>query len=55
MRGHWDKQRFEAIKMEFNRKFGKTLMARVRGETSGDYRDFMVAVLEARPYGTHNY
>lgn len=45
LRGHWNRSRFEQVKSAYLRHYGKTLMARVRGETSGDYKDFMVAVL----------
>lgn len=45
IRAHWNRPRFQAIKQAFHQKYGKTLLARVRGETSGDYRNFMCAVI----------
>ncbi|KAF8500116.1 hypothetical protein JB92DRAFT_2979461 [Gautieria morchelliformis] len=45
IRAHWNRPRFEGIKQTFHQKYGKALLARVRGETSGDYRDFMSAVI----------
>jgi annexin A7/11 len=45
IRAHWNRPRFQAIKQTFHQKYGKTLLARVRGETSGDYKDFMSAVI----------
>jgi len=45
IRAHWNRARFDAIKQLYHQKHGKTLLARVRSETSGDYRDFMSAVI----------
>jgi len=48
MRAHWNKPRFDAIKAAYERKERKPLANRVKGEISGDYRDFMVAVITSR-------
>ncbi|KAF8587615.1 Annexin [Ramaria rubella] len=45
IRAHWNRARFQVIKQAFHQKHGKTLLARVRGETGGDYRDFMSAII----------
>jgi len=45
IRAHWNRPRFEAVKAAYRQKYGKALLARVRGETGGDYRDFMCAVI----------
>lgn len=45
-RAHWDRRRFEAIKAEFAHSQSKRgLKARVEGETSGDYKRFLSAVI----------
>ena len=46
VRVHWDRQHKERVKSEYQRRYGKDLIQRVRGETSGDYRDLMVALLQ---------
>ncbi|KAF8333526.1 uncharacterized protein EI90DRAFT_3121868 [Cantharellus anzutake] len=45
VRNHWNKARFEAIKTAFIRKDDKTLAARVKSETSGSYRDLLLAII----------
>ena len=47
VRTHWDKRRMEAVKDAYKRRYGKTLEARVRGETSGVYRDLLVELIRA--------
>ncbi|KAF9062722.1 hypothetical protein BDP27DRAFT_1233202 [Rhodocollybia butyracea] len=45
VRYHWDKSRFEAIKTAFHKKYKKSLEGRVAGETSGDYKKLLVAIV----------
>ncbi|GJJ07711.1 hypothetical protein Clacol_001916 [Clathrus columnatus] len=47
IRSHWNKPRFAAIKQYYQELYGKSLVAKVRSETSGDYRDFMCAVISS--------
>ncbi|KAF8511000.1 hypothetical protein BU17DRAFT_97598 [Hysterangium stoloniferum] len=47
IRSHWNRARFGAIKEFYQQTFGKALLAQVRSETSGDYREFMAAVISA--------
>lgn len=47
LRAHWNPHRMEAIKEAYKNRFGKTLEARIRGETSGSYRDLLVKVVRA--------
>lgn len=46
VRTHWDRNHKETVKRAYYHKFGKPLVERVRGETSGDYGRLMVALLE---------
>ncbi|KAJ3719908.1 hypothetical protein C8R42DRAFT_672136 [Lentinula raphanica] len=45
VRYHWDKPRFEAIKAAYHKKYRKSLEGRVAGETSGDYKKLLVAIV----------
>lgn len=46
LRAHWDRRRFEDIKAEYARtQHKKGLRNRVEGETSGDYKRFLAAVI----------
>ncbi|KAF8174952.1 hypothetical protein BJ912DRAFT_989350 [Pholiota molesta] len=45
VRAHWAPGRMEAVKDAYKRRYGKALEGRVRGETSGAYRDLLVAIL----------
>lgn len=47
VRAHWNPQRFEAIKAAYLKRYGKTLERRVKGETSGPYRDIMLKIITA--------
>ncbi|KAF9258306.1 Annexin [Marasmius fiardii PR-910] len=47
VRFHWDKPRFEAIKKAYHKKYKKSLESRVSGETSGDYKKMMLALISA--------
>ncbi|PIA94401.1 Annexin A13 [Cercospora beticola] len=40
---HWDKQRLQQCKAAYKHFYKKDLAARVQGETSGDYKNLMVA------------
>jgi len=48
VRAHWDKNRFQQIKHAYQMKYRRTLVARVKGETSGHYEDALVAIIEGR-------
>jgi annexin A7/11 len=37
VRSHWNRSRFEAVKLAYQRTYGKTLRKRVEGETTGKY------------------
>jgi len=45
VRIHWDRQNMDQVKRAYQHFFKKDLVARVKGETSGDYRDALVACL----------
>ncbi|KAF9478913.1 Annexin [Pholiota conissans] len=47
IRAHWNPSRFEAVKDAYKRRYGKALENRVKGETSGTYRDMLVAILRS--------
>lgn len=44
-RAHWDPQRMDAVKDAYQRRYKKPLENRVKGETSGVYRDLLVALV----------
>lgn len=46
VRVHWNRMHLDQVKRAYSMKFGKDLVDRVRGETSGDYGRLMVAMLE---------
>ncbi|KAJ5083958.1 hypothetical protein NUU61_008537 [Penicillium alfredii] len=46
VRVHWNRAHKDQVKRAYRHKFGKDLIERVRGETSGDYQRLMVALLE---------
>ncbi|CAI7564127.1 unnamed protein product [Penicillium manginii] len=46
VRVHWNRNHKERVKAAYRHRFGKNLIDRVRGETSGDYQRLMVALLE---------
>lgn len=46
VRVHWNRNHKERVKAAYRHRFGKNLVDRVRGETSGDYQRLMVALLE---------
>lgn len=47
IRAHWDPYRLEAIKDAYRRRYGRSLEARVKGETSGDYQKLLVAIVKS--------
>lgn len=46
VRVHWNRSHKDQVKRAYRHKYGKDLIDRVRGETSGDYQRLMVALLE---------
>ncbi|KIJ49217.1 hypothetical protein M422DRAFT_45131 [Sphaerobolus stellatus SS14] len=46
IRAHWNRPRFQAIKQAYQQTHGKSLERRVKSETSGDYENFMVAIID---------
>lgn len=47
IRAHWNPQRMEAVKDAYYRGYGKDLQKRVEGETSGSYRDALIAIVKS--------
>ncbi|KAL0571115.1 hypothetical protein V5O48_010847 [Marasmius crinis-equi] len=47
VRLHWDKQRFQAVKAAYHKKYKKSLDHRVSGETSGDYKKLLLAIINS--------
>jgi len=45
VRVHWERENLDQVKKAYQHFFKKDLISRVRGETSGDYRDALVACL----------
>ncbi|KAL8732709.1 MAG: hypothetical protein Q9181_003854 [Wetmoreana brouardii] len=43
---HWDRQHAGQVKGAYRHRFGKELINRIKGETSGDYEKMLVAMLE---------
>ncbi len=44
LRAHWDKARFGALKQAYEKKYRKRLEVDIAGDTSGDFRDFLLEV-----------
>jgi hypothetical protein len=46
---HWEAAHFDAVKIAYDKEYPKRkgLIERVRGETSGDQAEFLVAILRA--------
>ena len=42
---HWNRSRMEAVKTAYQTIYGKTIADRVKGDTSGDYRSALLAML----------
>ena len=45
MRIHWDRNHMTQVKGAYQHKYHKSLVARIKGETSGDYEKLLVAAL----------
>ncbi|KAL7935321.1 Annexin [Trichoderma chlorosporum] len=43
IRFHWDRNELANVKGAYQHRYKKSLAARIRGETSGDYRNLMIA------------
>lgn len=46
VRCHWNRQHMEAVKQAYQRMFGQTLVKAVKKDTSGDYEDFLVKLID---------
>lgn len=46
VRIHWDRQHMDQVKKAYAHRFKKDLLARVRGETRGDFEKLLVGILE---------
>ncbi|KAJ4295059.1 hypothetical protein N0V90_007067 [Kalmusia sp. IMI 367209] len=46
VRCHWDQNFMRAVNDAYKRKYGKTLVRRIEGETRGDYEKLMVACVQ---------
>ena len=46
VRCHWDRQHMGQVKGAYKVRFGKDLVHRIKGETSGDYQKLLVAMVE---------
>ena len=46
VRCHWDRQHTGQVKGAYKVKYGKDLVQRIKGETSGDYQKILVAMVE---------
>ena len=46
VRVHWDKAHLDQVKKAYMHRYGRDLIARVKGETKGDFRELLVACLE---------
>ena len=46
VRIHWDRQHMDQVKKAYAHRFKKDLIARVHGETSGNFRKLCIAILE---------
>ena len=45
VRVHWDRNHMQQVKGAYQHKYHKSLVSRIKGETSGDYEKLMVACL----------
>lgn len=46
VRIHWDKQYMQAVKTEYQKRYKRDLISRIKGETSGDYEKTLIACLQ---------
>jgi annexin A7/11 len=47
VRAHWNPQRMEAVKTAYKNRYNKTLESRVKGETSGPYRELLLEIIRS--------
>lgn len=47
VRLHWDKPRYQAVKEAYHKKYKKSLESRVAGETSGDFKKILLALVRS--------
>jgi annexin A7/11 len=47
VKAHWDKRHFQQVKIAYRKFHGRELEARVAGETSGDYKRLMTALVHS--------
>lgn len=45
VRVHWDRNHMTQVKGAYQHRFHKSLVSRIKGETSGDYEKLLVACL----------
>lgn len=48
VRSHWDRANMANVKGAFEKRYGKSLSRRIKGETSGDYERLMIACIGER-------
>lgn len=46
VRAHWDRNYMAQVRREYQTRYGKDLVKRIKGETSGDYERLLVACVE---------
>lgn len=46
IRSHWNRQYMAQVRQEYQKKYRKDLISRIKGETRGDYERLMVACVE---------
>lgn len=49
VRFHWDPYHMDQVRRAYKVKYGKDLIQRIKGETSGDYQRLLVAMVEPDP------
>jgi annexin A7/11 len=43
VRCHWDRNHMNQVKAAYRQRYGRDLVSRIKGETSGDYEKLLVA------------
>jgi annexin A7/11 len=43
VRFHWDREHMRQVKVAYQKKYGKSLVSRIKSETKGDYERLLVA------------
>lgn len=46
VRAHWDRNHMQQVKGAYQHKFHNSLISRIKGETSGNYENLLVACCE---------